>query len=196
MSSLTLFFLRDVALLVHERVDQRRLARVGAADDGKAGQLVVKVLFGLVGHLPDHLVEQVARAVAVGCRDGERLSQSQCVELGFGIHALVVVVLVGYDDDGFGGAAQDVGHLVVKVGDAVLDVHDKEDDVGLLDGDVHLLVDLVLKDVLAVDYPSAGVHNRHFHAVPLHLTVLAVAGGAAGVVDDGVTRLREAVKQC
>ena len=49
--------------------------------------------------------------------------------------------------------------MVIEVGDAVLDVHDKEDDVGLVDGELHLLVDFLLKDVLAVHYPAACVDD-------------------------------------
>ncbi len=158
--------------------------------------LIDDVLIGLLGHLLDNLVEQVSRAGTVDGRDGERLPESEGVELGLGIHALVVVVLVGHDDDRFGGAAQDVGNVVVKVGNAVLDVHDKEDDIGLLDGELYLLVDLFLKDVFAVHDPSTGINDRHFHAVPFHLAVLAVACRAAGVVDDGGARLSQAVEQC
>ena len=84
--------------------------------------------------------------------------------------------------------------MVVKVGDAILDVDNKEDDIGLLDGQVHLLVDLALEDVLGVDDPTAGVDHAHLHAVPLHEAILAVTGGATGVVDDGRACLREPIE--
>ena len=85
--------------------------------------------------------------------------------------------------------------MVVEVGDAVHGVDDEEDDVGLLDGQLDLLVDLAFEDVLAVDHPAAGVDNRKFASLPVHLAVLAVAGGAGGFVDNGRAAFGEAVEE-
>ena len=85
--------------------------------------------------------------------------------------------------------------MVVKVGHAVLYVDHKENHIGLLDCKMHLLVDFFLKNVVAVHYPAASVDNRHLHAVPVHFAILAVARGAACVVDNGGTGLGQSVEE-
>jgi len=46
-----------------------------------------------------------------------------------------------------------------RSGGAVHGIDDKEDDIGLLYGELHLAVDLGLKHIVAVDHPSAGIDD-------------------------------------
>ncbi len=85
--------------------------------------------------------------------------------------------------------------MVVEVGGAVHGVDDEEYYLCLLDGEVHLAVDLRLEDVVGVDHPSACVDDGEFDAVPVDLAVLAVACGAGGGVDDGCACLCETVEE-
>ena len=185
----------DVALLADEGVDDGALADVGTAYDGKAGDVGVDVVLGLLGELADDDVEQVAGTVAVGGGDAEGVAQAEGVELGCAILLLGAVGLVGGKDDGGLRAAQDVGHLLVEVGDAVLDIDHEEHHVGFLDGDEHLLADLLLEDVVGVDHPAAGIDDGELASAPFALAVLAVAGGARFLGHNGMTCFRQPVKQ-
>ena len=75
--------------------------------------------------------------------------------------------------------------MVVEVGNAVHGVDHEHYLVGLLDGQQNLFVDFSFEDVVGVDNPAAGVDYRELFAVPVDLSVLAVARCSGGVVDDG-----------
>ena len=75
--------------------------------------------------------------------------------------------------------------MVVEVGDSVHGVDDKQDYVGLLDGEFDLFVDFRLEDVFRVYHPTAGIDYRELVAGPVNLAVLPVAGCAGGGVGDG-----------
>ena len=85
----------DDALLAHQRVDQRRLADVGAADDGDAGMASFFLLaLGFLGKFFQHQVHQLAHAFAVGGGNGGGRAEAELVELGdrdVGLHALGLV---------------------------------------------------------------------------------------------------------
>ena len=86
--------------------------------------------------------------------------------------------------------------MIVEIGDAVHRVDNKKDHIGLLDGKLHLLVDLALEDILRVDDPAAGVDDREVAAAPVDFAVLAVARRSSCRVDDRRARTRQAVEQC
>ena len=89
----------DGALHARHAVEQRRLARVGAADDGDAHH-VVRVVILEVGKQRNDLVEQVADAVALRRGDGAGVANAQAVELvGVGV-LLDGVALVDSEQDG------------------------------------------------------------------------------------------------
>ena len=106
-----------------------------------------------------------------------------------------VVRLVRHQQHGLLGAAELVRDLVVEVGDAILHVDDEEDDVGLVHGYLHLLIDLALEDVLAADDPAACVDDGELVVEPGDLAVLTVARRAGLLADDGAARLRQAVEE-
>ncbi len=49
--------------------------------------------------------------------------------------------------------------MVVKVGHAVHGVDHKQYHVGFFYGEVYLLVDFALEDILGVDNPSSGIND-------------------------------------
>ena len=187
----------DGALLVGQAVCKRRLACVGAADDGKRKHALVLVDAVVFGQGLDDEVEKVAGAVAVGGRDGHRLAAAQGVEVP---QVLVVaggvVLLVHTQEDGLVDLAHDAGDLLVLVGDANGTVDQEDDDVGLLAGDEGLLADARRKDVLGFDgLDAAGVDELEGAAVPVGVVVRAVAGDAARLVDDGLAGLAKTVDE-
>ena len=150
-----------VAVLADEGVDDRRFAGVGAAYDGKFGY-VVELRLGVgvgLGKLFDHFVEEVAGAVAVDGRHGIGVAEPEGVEFGHVVEPVVGVDFVGHEDYGLARFAQDLGDVVVEVGDAVHGVDHKEYFVGLLYGELHLFVDFAFENVVGVDNPTAGVDD-------------------------------------
>ena len=85
--------------------------------------------------------------------------------------------------------------MVVKVGDSVHRIDYEKNLVGLLDCKLNLLVDFGFEDIVGVHHPAAGVDDREFLSGPVDLSILAVAGGAGGVVDNGCACLSKAVEE-
>ena len=142
----------------------------------------------------DH-VEQVARAASAQGRDAVGVAQPQPVELGGVVLLVVVIGLVGHQDDGQLRAPQDGGHLHVEVGHAVLHVDQEEHHIGLFDGDKHLLAYFFLKDVVGIDHPSSGVHHRELLSVPFALSILAVAGRSGFIVHNRLPCAGQPIKE-
>ena len=185
----------DVALLAQQGVGHRRLAHVGAADDGDARQLVLLLGRDILGQRLQNGVHHVARAAARHRRDAVGVAQPERIEFVREVNLVVVVHLVADEQHLFRRAAQDVGHHHVEVGDTRRDLDQKEDDVCLVDGQQYLAADFVLEDVLRVDRIAARVDDRELLAVPVGAAVVAVARGAGRGVDDGLTLADEPVEK-
>ena len=159
------------------------------------GQVLVLFGDGLRGQRREDGVHQVARAAAAHRTDAERIAQTEGVELVRGVDLVVVVHFVADEDHLFRGAAQDIGHQLVEVGDAGRNLHQKEDHVGLVDGQQYLTADFVFENILRIDGVPARVDDGKLLAVPVGLAVMAVAGGSGRRVDDGLPFAHEAVEE-
>ena len=76
-----------------------------------------------------------------------------------------------------------------------MNIHKEEDDVSLLGGQVNLLADFLLEDIVTVDNPASGIYHRKLMTSPQALAVLAVAGGTCLIAHDGMARLSKAVEK-
>ncbi len=87
------------------------------------------------------MIQQVAGATACSSRYAERITQAESIKLGSLVCILIVVCLIDYEDDTVGllCTAQDGSHLLVQVGDTRLDIHEEQDDISLVSGQLHLL---------------------------------------------------------
>jgi hypothetical protein len=107
---------RQHAILAEQRVDQRRLADIGPADDGQPDRPVLGfVCSTFAGRRQPGLERfiELVHAVAVGGRDRHRLAEAKLegfIEPGLAGTALG---LVGAHDDRLAGAAHDLGELAV-----------------------------------------------------------------------------------
>lgn len=185
----------DVAFLAQQGVGHRRLAHVGAADDGDTRQVVLLLGRRILGQCRQDGVHHVARAAARHRGDAVGVAQPERVELVREVNLVVVVHLVADEQHLLRGAAQDVGHHHVEVGDARRHLDQKEDDIRLVDGQQHLAADFVLKDILRVDRIAARVDDRELLAVPVGAAVVAVARGTGRGVDDGLALADEPVEE-
>ena len=150
---------------------------------------------GLFRQLAQDLVQQVARSAAVGGGDAPDLAQAERIELVGVVLLLAGVHLVHGEDDRLLAAAQQVGDLGVVVSDPGGGFHHEEDHVGLVDGDDHLLADLLLEGVVRAGGPAAGVDDREFGAAPFAFAVMAVAGYARGLIDNGLAHADQPVEE-
>ena len=143
----------------------------------------------------DHLVEQVAGAVAVHSGERDRVAEAEAVQLERERLLRRVVDLVREHEHGLPGEAKDLGQLLVAGHHAGAGVGDEQDEVGLLDREARLVDDRAGHLVLAHDVDAAGVDQQELLAGPLADELLAVAGGAARLVDDSRSARGQPVDQ-
>ena len=189
----------DGAVRAQDAVEQRGLTGVGAADNGhvqRVGELVgdLVLFLGEQGH---DVVEQVARAMAVQGRERRGLTDAERIELpDVVVLAIGVVELVHQQKDRLVGALEHAGDRLVLLGDAGAAVDHKQDDGGFLGGGEGLVADGRGKDVIALErLDAARVDDGELAAVPIGRVIRAVARDAAGLVDDGVRGLGQAVDE-
>lgn len=87
------------------------------------------------------------------------IAKAETIELGCAVALAAVVNFVCHEDNGKLCAAQNLCHVLVPVGDARLVVDEEKDKVGLVGGHTHLLADGILKDIVRLYYPSAGIDD-------------------------------------
>ena len=189
----------DGAVGAQDAVEQRRLAGIGAADDGDVqgvGELIGDLVLFLrkQGH---DIVEQVARAVAMQGRERRGLADAERIELPDAVvFAIGVVELVHQQKDRLVAALEHAGDRLVLLGDAGAAIDHKQDDGGFLGGGKGLVADGRGKDVIALErLDAARVDDGELAAVPIGRVVRAVARDATGLVDDGVRGLGQAVNE-
>ena len=185
----------DVALLAQKGVGERRFAHVGASDDGYARQILLHLGFGVFGQSGEDGVHHVARAAARHRADAVGIAQSESVKFVRLVDEFVVVDLVAHHHDLLARASQHVGHHHVEIGDARLDLHHEEDEIGLVDGQHHLTPYVVLEYVVGIDGIASRVDHRKLLAVPVGLAVMTVARGARRGVDYGLALSHQAVEE-
>ena len=137
----------DVALFSDKGIDETRLARIGTSHHGKAWDVLVRQLSGLLREESHDQVKQVARAASRSCRYADRVSQAQRIELGCQV-LLVVVGLVTCQHHRFLCASEYVGNSLIKVGHTIVGIHQEENHVGLIGGQCHLLAYLLFENIL------------------------------------------------
>ena len=141
------------------------------------------------------LIHQVTCTATRHRRDAERVAQTQRVEVVRRVDQIVVVDLVADQDGAFLGTAQHLCHHHIEVGNACTYLHHKEDNIGLLDGQHHLLANLILEDIVAIDRVTTRVDNRKLTTIPIGLAVVAVTSSTRSRVDNRLTIAHKAVKK-
>ena len=92
-------------------------------------------------------------------------------------------------------AAQHVGYVLVRCGQAVAHVHHHNDAVGGINGDLGLLAHMSQNALGGLRLDAAGVHQQEVVAVPLAVGKNAVTGNAWGVLDDGKALTAQFIEQ-
>ena len=143
-----------------------------------------------------HCIQQVACAVTVHGRNGHHLVKAEVVEL-VQLHGSFahLVALVHGKNDGLVAAAQHVGHILVRGGQAVAHVHHHDDAVCSVNGDLGLLPHVSQNALGSLWLNTAGVHQQKLVAVPLAVGKNAVAGNARGILHNGKALAAQLVEQ-
>ncbi len=126
--------------------------------------------------------------------DRVRLAGAEREELPAVVLAALVVGLVGDQQHRRLDAPQPVGQRLVVVGHAGGRVDEEQHDVGRLDGGLDLAADLGV-EIVAARQPAAGVDQQELDPEPLGLGLVAVAGDAGAILDDGHLFADDAVEQ-
>ena len=111
------------------------------------------------------------------------------------VHQVIVVHLVDDENHFLRRAAQQIGHRHVQIGDPGRHFDQKQNHVGLLDGQHHLLADFLLENILSAQRVSARIDHRKLAAVPVGLAVMAVARRTGRIVHDRLAHADQAVEQ-
>ena len=124
----------DHALVAEDRVQQRRLADVRAAEDRDADRIVGSLHASGSRKLVDDHVEEVAAAVPVQRRNRPRFAEAEAVEVERKALLRGVVDLVRDQQYGFARAAKDVGDLLVSGRHSRARIDHEKHEVGLAHG--------------------------------------------------------------
>ena len=188
-------FAGEQACIAQQAVDQRGLARVGAADDGDADDAVE--VFKLGGRrVGENAALQVAEAIAVLGRDRNGLAQAKLVKVGTDGGFGAALGLVHQQRDRLVELAQALGDGEIVRHAAIMRIDQKQDVRGLQQRDLRLLFGQHGEGIVLVRREAAGIDHHEALALELALTVLAVAGQARQIHHQRVAAVGEGIEQC
>ena len=144
----------------------------------------------------DDGIQKVARAAAVGSRYAVHLAKSQRIELKGIIHLFSRVDLVHGKHDRLPASAEQVGDLLIVIGDACSGLHHEKHHMSLLDGKHDLFADLLLENVIRIGCISSGVDHRKFRAAPFASSVMSVAGHSRCLIYNSLSHSDKPVEKC
>ena len=187
----------DDALAAGQRVQQGRLANVGATDEGDATRTAGRQRRGngRLGREDLHDdVQEIAGATSMQGGNGVGLAQAKAPQVGSVGLLQGRVHLVSGQDDRLLLGAQHLHDALVRGGDADGRIQDEDDSVSQINGDLCLLGDGTIQ-TLDVDLPAAGVDEREVASRPFGGVGDAIAGHAGRVLHDRLAPTKDAVDQ-
>ena len=176
----------DHALLAENAVEQARLSDIRLADDGDLDDVLVVFLLVVLRECLNAGIQQVACAVAMDRGDLDRFAETKTVEfIGLRVDAAGLVALVDRQHDRLLRPLEHRGDLRVRRRQSDGHVHDHDDHVGRLNGDLRLTAHKLEHVVVGARLNAAGIDQQEAPAAPLAVAVDAVAGHAGRILDDG-----------
>ena len=196
-------------LRLGKRVDDRRLAHVGSADDGDVHRrLGFRLVFLVAGfnRLSQGLRQQANRlakrrvdTAIVQCADWEHVLETKLGKL---VNPLVVpdgVHLVDDQQNRLAGLAQHPGHLEIHRHNAFMHADDEQDHVHVIERHLHLRHDFLRKIVpalLALQQANAtSIYEHERPPLPLDLRTEPVARNAGAIMHDRNSSARDSIKK-
>ena len=93
------------------------------------------------------------------------------------------------------GAPQHIRHLVVRIYQPLLHIHQKNDHIRRVNGNLSLSPHLGQYDISAVRFYAAGVDQCKCLVQPGHIRIDSVAGNARSVLHNGNPLSRQGIEQ-
>ena len=183
------------ALGAQHRIDDRRLADVGAADHRDGDGLLAAGGRRGRGRAVAQRLEHLGDAAAVLARDAERIAEAESIEVGHRRLLAEVVHLVGDEHHRLVRLAQQPRDLFVERRRARPRVDDEGDEVGVVHRGQHLPAHALDERLGGAGIKAAGVDDRRLPALEMDLAVEAVAGHARRIAHDRLAASDEAVEQ-
>ena len=190
----------DDALLAQQRVDQRRFADVGPADDRDANSLVLfrdRLILGRGGRGAhgERMLDQLAHVLAVRGGDRQRGAERELVKFGAGALGGQAFGFVHGDQHGPARAAEQVGDRAILAGHAFAAVDQEDDCVGLRDRRLGLSCHGAHDAAPGPGLEASGVDDEIGSVAAAPAPVVAVAGEPGVVGDQGSARRGQAVEE-
>jgi hypothetical protein len=193
----------DHALLAEDRVHERRLADVGAADDRHLDRARTLAIFGgrtgssssPAGNHVEHVLDELAHVLAVRRRDRDGVAQPELVELGDGAIRRKPFRLVDHEHHRTPRLAQEVGDHRVLRRETVAGIGDEDHDVALGDGLLRLPRHLVQDAGRRLGLEAAGVDDEVLAIAEARAAEVAIAREARKIGDERVARLRQPIEE-
>ena len=129
------------------------------------------------------------------CRQVLDVGKAELIELADASLLARSVDLVDEDEDRLSSVPKHGGDLPVGIHETDLAVDDKEDDLRLFDGQLGLTAHEFKHAVVGVGLEAARVDNMEDMVVPGAVAILAVAGHAGHVLNDGEAGAGEPVEE-
>ena len=176
------------ALVAEDGVCERGLADIRPADDRDAQREILlftrsKFLLRRREQTLDFLDEPLCAEVVLGA-DGEQAVKAELRKFIRIRSVLRVIDFVHDQNDRLARAPQPACEIVVHAGEAVLAVHDEQDHVARLDGDLRLGAHLLGERHVHIRTDAAGVEDRERRAAEFALRRDAIARHTRLIVDD------------
>ena len=186
----------DHTLLTKDLIDQRRLARVRLANDGHLNGVILFFLFFLLREVLDTGIQQIAGSVTMNSRNSNGIAQSQIVELiKIRVHSAGLIHLVNCQHNGLAATQQHVGNLLIRSGQAGLNICKKDNHSGRVNRDLCLITHKSQNLVIGTGLNAAGINQSKLAATPLTFAVNTVAGDARGIFHDGKPSANQLIEQ-
>jgi hypothetical protein len=206
----------DEAVVLQQRVDQRRLARVRAADKGEAHRTIrlgrgfgvgierlVFVVFltlqarGDVGarFIGHQAIIEIAHPLAMFGGERNGFAEAHTPGIGDAALALPAFALVGAQNDRLAGFAEQLGEALVQRRHAFAGVEQEDTNIGLADGDLGLPAHARFQRTVGDIVEAGGIDQLEFEIAQAAGRFLAVAGDAGLIVDDRDLPSSEPVEQ-
>ena len=186
----------DVAVRAEQGIGKRGFAHIRLSHYRYSRKSRIRVL-GL-DIFRKHLhygIQQVARARTVGCGDAEEFAQSHRIELIRVIHLLSAVHFVYGKNHRLPGPAEHICDFGIVVRHSCRGFDHKENHIRFIDGNLDLLTDGSLENIVGIGGVTAGIHYREFAAAPLATAVMAVAGNARNIVHNCLAHADKTVEK-
>ena len=187
----------DRTLLAYQCVENRGLAHVRTADQSNLDfVLLLQVACHLIGReLGNNGIQQIAQSQMVGCRNSNRITDTQIIEFK-GIHLLLRRIrLIDSQNNRLLGLTQQTGNVSILCSNACARIADEQNNVRLLNRNLCLLTDRNSNSIGIHDFDTASINHHKLVVQPFGGSIQTVAGNARCILNNGNPAVGKNIKK-